>query len=96
MIPNHLATILEKAHGVKIESVLSDEDLIALVRITNTHYNQVYEGEGRGMEKLDSLKERLHELYAEIVRRIEERPNDPFQSRLILSLYEWIYNRSDC
>ena len=95
MTPSHLTTILEKVHGIKIESGLSDEDLIALVRITNTHYNQVYEGEGRGMEKPDALKERLHELYAEIVRRIEERPNDPSQSGLILSLYEWIYNRSD-
>ena len=47
------------------------------------------------MEKPDALKERLHELYAEIVRRIEERPNDSSQSGLILSLYEWIYNRSD-
>ena len=95
MTPSCLTTILEKAHGIKIESGLSDEDLIALVRITNTHYNQVYEGEGRGMENPDALKERLHELYAEIVRRIEERPNDPSQSGLILSLYEWIYNRSD-
>ena len=95
MTPSRLTTIWEKAHGIKIESGLSDEDLIALVRITNTHYNQVYEGEGRGMEKLNALKERLHELYAEIVRRIEERPNGSSQSELILSIYEWIYNRSD-
>ena len=84
-----------KMKEIKIDSTLSDSDLIALVKLTTLRYNQVYEDEGRAADALSPLKERLHALYAEIVRRIEQQPSSPTVSALILALYDWIYDRND-